>query len=279
MAPTEATRVSVSAIEHETDPKSPHWKSYQSEAMSGPFNESALSRLTDGLVTAVGRLDAAEAAKLCGQTGNLLSSRLEVEPSIALRTSLGSSLARIAGKMGPVEASQVCNKAIEILLRARSEKPQYHDSIDACERMLLLRLEPRAAIAWARTLCTRMVGEAKNDRYALHLNSILTDTSREQVSRRMAQIAKTGGPGFEGTLEAAARVFAETFPCRLTTQELVDLLKMPTCFGAARRVVLDHLGNRYARRFVNHWAFVRFATDQKLNLDFTTPPRRAEWVR
>jgi len=75
-------------------------------------------------------------------------------------------------------------------------------------------------------------------------------------------------------MEAAARLWAEPFPCRLTTQELVDLLKMPTCFGAARRVVLDHLGNRYGRRFVNHWAFVRFATDQKLNLDFTTPPRR-----
>jgi hypothetical protein len=61
-------------------------------------------------------------------------------------------------------------------------------------------------------------------------------------------------------------------PCRLTTQELVDLLKMPTCFGQARRVVLDHLGNR----FVNHWAFVRFASEQGLELDFTTPPKRPD---
>ena len=75
-------------------------------------------------------------------------------------------------------------------------------------------------------------------------------------------------------LEATARISTEPYPCRLTTQELVDLLKMPTCIGAARRVVLDHLGNRYGRRFVNHWAFVRYATEQKLNLDFTTPPRR-----
>ena len=51
---------------------------------------------------------------------------------------------------------------------------------------------------------------------------------------------------------------------------------MPTCFGAARRVVLDHLGNRYGRRFVNHWAFVRFAREQGLGLDFTTPPKRPE---
>ena len=67
---------------------------------------------------------------------------------------------------------------------------------------------------------------------------------------------------------------AEPLPCRLSTQDLVDLLKMPTCFGNARQVVLKHLGNRYHRRFVNHWEFVRYAKEQNLDLDFTTPPRR-----
>ena len=62
-------------------------------------------------------------------------------------------------------------------------------------------------------------------------------------------------------------------PCRLTAQKLVDV-KMPTCFGPARRVVLDHLGNRYGRRFANHWAFVRYAQEQGLKLDLTSPPRR-----
>jgi hypothetical protein len=72
----------------------------------------------------------------------------------------------------------------------------------------------------------------------------------------------------------AGALASEPFPCRLTTQELVELLKMPTCFGPARRVVLDHLANRYGRRFVNHWAFVRYALEQGLDLDFTTPPKR-----
>jgi hypothetical protein len=66
----------------------------------------------------------------------------------------------------------------------------------------------------------------------------------------------------------------EPLPCRLTTQELVELLKMPTCFGPARRVVLDQLENRYKRRFCNHWAFVRYAQENGLALDFTTPPKR-----
>ncbi len=50
---------------------------------------------------------------------------------------------------------------------------------------------------------------------------------------------------------------------------------MPTCFGKARRVVLDHLGNIHGRRFRNHWEFVRFARKQ-LQLDLTTPPRRPD---
>ena len=40
--------------------------------------------------------------------------------------------------------------------------------------------------------------------------------------------------------------------------------------------MLDRLGNRYGRRFVNHWAFVRFAAEKGLELDFNTLPRRPD---
>jgi hypothetical protein len=40
--------------------------------------------------------------------------------------------------------------------------------------------------------------------------------------------------------------------------------------------VLDALGTRYQRRFADHWEFVRFAEEQKLGLDFTSPPQRPE---
>jgi hypothetical protein len=43
-----------------------------------------------------------------------------------------------------------------------------------------------------------------------------------------------------------------------------------------RRVVLDQLGNRYGRRFDTHWDFVRYAHEQRLDLDFTTPPKRPD---
>jgi hypothetical protein len=49
---------------------------------------------------------------------------------------------------------------------------------------------------------------------------------------------------------------------------------MPTCFGECRRVVLDHLGNIHGQRFTNHWSFVRFVREKRLDVDLTTPPRR-----
>ena len=51
---------------------------------------------------------------------------------------------------------------------------------------------------------------------------------------------------------------------------------MPTCFDRARRGILTQLGNRYQRRFATHWDFVRYAQEQGLDLDFTTPPVRPE---
>ncbi len=51
---------------------------------------------------------------------------------------------------------------------------------------------------------------------------------------------------------------------------------MPTCIGEVRRVILNLLSNRYRRRFDTHWDFVRYARQQELSLDFTTPPKRPE---
>ena len=51
---------------------------------------------------------------------------------------------------------------------------------------------------------------------------------------------------------------------------------MPTAVGEVRRVLLDRLGHRHHRRFAAHWDFVRYAQEQKLDLDFTTPPKRPE---
>jgi hypothetical protein len=40
------------------------------------------------------------------------------------------------------------------------------------------------------------------------------------------------------------------------------------------KVVLKHLGNRYGRRFADHWEVVAYARSHNLKLDFTTLPVR-----
>jgi hypothetical protein len=124
-----------------------------------------------------------------------------------------------------------------------------------------------------------MMGGGYGSKYSL--DPLLTEASPAQIACRepiMAMSSVRGSACFSvpSAIVAAASIGAQPFPCRLTTQELVELLKMPTCFGPARRVVLDHLGNRYGPQFKNHWAFVRYAREQKLGLDFTTPPRRPD---
>ncbi len=113
------------------------------------------------------------------------------------------------------------------------------------------------------------------------LDRLLTATSPTTVKQRSAAAMVAISQGAAGPLAVlpALPTAAEPPPCRLTTQELVDLLKMPTLYGEARKVVLKHLGNRYGRRFPDHWAFVRYATEQKLGLDFTTPPKRPPAVQ
>ncbi len=108
------------------------------------------------------------------------------------------------------------------------------------------------------------------------LDDLLTDHSWPEVSRRTTAattaVGVAAGRPFAALL--ALHTASEPFRCRLSTQDLVELLKMPTCFGEIRKVVLKHLGNRYGRRLANHWEFVRFAREQHLDLDFTIPPER-----
>jgi hypothetical protein len=100
-----------------------------------------------------------------------------------------------------------------------------------------------------------------------------TPTRSATAAAAVASLAGTGDPLASLALLIPA---AEPPPCRLATQQLVELLKMPTCIGGARRVVLDQLGNRYRRTFADMWEFVRFAEEQKLGLDLTSPPRKPE---
>jgi hypothetical protein len=97
------------------------------------------------------------------------------------------------------------------------------------------------------------------------------------LQRSAALLAALGHLGSEDHFVAilpSLAVLMRPLPYRFSSQELVELLKQPTCVGLARRIILDQLENRYGRRFRDHWEFVHFAHKHLPELDLTSPPRR-----
>jgi hypothetical protein len=197
----------------------------------------------------------------------------ELKLSIAALSSVGS-------RMPEIEADQVHGQV------ARAITSELEREKDADARSRLLQALASVASRMAPSGGTRVLADS--------LERETDFSSREIVIRALVSISSRMEPGESARILSIALERERNEDCRkiltealahkaeppatkqvsFSTQELVELLKMPTCFGRIRRVVLDHLGNRYGQRFVNHWAFVRYAREKGLKLDFTTPPRR-----
>jgi len=232
--------------------------------------------LASALSKVASRMDRTEAARVCGQAAKVLADALGRETDAGARSSLASALSAVAGRMDSTEATHICGgvirSSVQKLVVVAPEGGPWDDPTLVAG--LLRYLDPARAKALTREVV--MVMDSKRDANNLRWSEILDDTSTAEINRRAGFMAMMIGQAASGQFAWAGALAAKPFPCRLTTQELVELLKMPTCFCEARRVVLDHLGDRYGRRFVNHWAFVRYAQEQGLGLDFTTPPKRPD---
>jgi hypothetical protein len=270
MEPAAAARVLSRALEKETESSARKW-------------------LSQGLAAVAGRMEPAEAARVTGQAASVLSRALEKETDGSDREELAQGLLTVVGRLSRAEAATVSRPALQMLLQAAETET------DEMERLRLVKvvaillsasdyLEARQVAAkQAIAVCSgRMgmgrstgMGRARPDRPEI-LDALLTDSGCSEVSRRVLSAATIVGLVRATPVPSlpALPVASEPLPCRLSTQDLVELLKMPTCFGEARKVVLKHLGNRYGRTFANHWEFVRFAQKQHLDLDFKSPPKR-----
>jgi hypothetical protein len=239
-------------------------------------------QLATGLVAVAGRLEPAEAA-------GLLSQVLGQEKDRYARKELADGLAAVAVRLEPRAAAHVCGEAARSYIPVVNDRSRADARLDALERlsMLIQPLESDVARHAAEVLTRRIVSQpdAFDNGHVIYqfayvqvLERCLTSRTRPQVQRRAAAVAAAVGTSAQGPAPGLPMLAAagEPLPCRLSTQDLVELLKMPTCVGPVRRVVLDQLGNRYGRRFATHWEFGRYAQEQRLNLDFTTPPRRPD---
>ena len=202
--------------------------------------------------------------------------------------------------MDPAEAARVCGDVIRIVLQERSGEPQDRDTrnaIDGIVAMLLPRLDRGAAHLCANELSMLMFAEAdvNNADPAVRNRGMMVMTAacwrnrRRTPSWRKPARSRSLADRDHGD-EGSSRITGVT--CAVSNHGSRfgrRALPLPPHHARTGRpaqdadvlrpgasVVLDHLGNRYGRRFDNHWAFVRFAREQGLGLDFTTPPKRPD---
>jgi hypothetical protein len=231
-------------------------------------------------------MEAGEAARVSRQATSILIRALEKEIRGYDRIVLAEGLEAVVKRLSQAEALTVCRPVVQTLLQAaETETEQWmRHSLSSVVASLLSASDDMDASDVAKKMAF-VLCSGRDMNYVVpvggtpgieSLNALLTDDSRSEVSRRMVAVATVVGLVSATPFAAlpALPVVSEPLPCCLSTQDLIELLKMPTCFGEARKVVLKHLGNRYGRTFANHWEFVRFAQEQHLDLDLTSPPKR-----
>jgi hypothetical protein len=271
---------------------------------TNPYRSQWLAQRLAAVAARLGPKEAARAAATLAQAR--AAATLALAQALAKTTeplSLGGVaevLAARAAELEPKEAARSCAPAAAILTQALARTTSRYVLPRLAQGLVALaaRLEPKEAAATLFLALAKMTDRgsaealaAERGQYTSRFDSpepaevlarglavILTPVEpRELSGRAAAVVAAVGGPAGSGHAvgtPALLRPALAPLPCPFATPELVELLKYPTCVGPARRMILDQLGQRYRRRFADHWAFVRFAQQQKLDLDFTSPPQR-----
>ena len=195
---------------------------------------------------------------------------------------LAQGLSAVAARLGPEEA-----KGAAATLSQAMTQTTDPDALSHLARGLTTvatRLDPKeAAIILTQAMTKATDQEALSPQLVLPplaqgLSAVLL---REDASRSVQRgegvagaVGVLSGPGSVLIAPALLQPALEPLPPPLPAQTLVDLLKQPFCVGEARRLVLEQLARHYQRPFADQWDFVRFAQEQGLELDFTTPPKR-----
>jgi tRNA A-37 threonylcarbamoyl transferase component Bud32 len=257
-------------------------------AMRGTKDPRTLGSLARDLSGVAGLLEAGDAATTAVEAATILVRAMKgtKDPgtwaSLATLASLAQSLSLVAPRLAPGDAATIAAEATATIVRA-SKGTRNHYALLTSLSVLGAWLEARDAAEAAAIVVqvmqdTDYMNNTPRASRPLALSALLSDDPPMKLPSRSATAASAvafpAGTGHPLTGLAFLVPATEPPPRRLSTQQLVDLLKMPTCIGEARRLILDQLGNRYRRTFSDPWEFVRFAQEQEPGLDFTSPPQR-----
>jgi hypothetical protein len=239
----------------------------------------ALTQFVQGMSGLLARLGPGAAEKASADVVKVLGPALKDARYASQSADSMQALAVAVARMNPREAVPLSTEVLATAARALRTREDFRQSPLLAKPLLeIARGVDADAAARAASLAMSLPKTLAPDdqrRVTELLAEALTDdqpqTRRERALGAATAITCSGRPlALVAVLPAAGRAS----PCRIATQPLVELLKMPTCGGGERRVILDLLGGRYGCRFADHWEFVRYAQAQKLGLDFTSPPSR-----
>ncbi len=247
-------------------------------------NGQARNELAMALAATAERMERVPAARVCRPVAETIVKSVQGDGDY-YGYGVVDSIRALASQLQPADAAVLCADAVQQFLQQRISMGRTDNyrfdrekSISALVHFLPSRQRDYVVRQIAFLICSEADSswadpDSERDRTDT-LRVLLTDSTGISVTYFVSSTTVVNALSSPLLPRPFLPAAAEPLPCRLTTQELVELLKMPTCFGPARRVVLDQLENRYKRRFCNHWAFVRYAQENGLNLDFTTPPKR-----
>jgi hypothetical protein len=255
-------------------------------SFSGPWSPKDLAYLAGALATVAGRLPPDEATRHCRFAARRLTeamrgARAKSDPDDLAY--LAWALAAVAGRLPPDEAAATA-RALTDAVRALTDAVAEARDPDALARALeavARGLPPAEAAAATRALAVAMTKESHPHSVANLARALVAVSVRlpsADAARRARLIAQALGestaPAIPLSGVAKLAEVVRPMPSALSVQDLVDLLKMPTCVGPARTVILEQLGQRCNRPFADQWAFVEYAHAHLPNIDLTTPPKR-----
>jgi serine/threonine protein kinase len=248
-----------------------------SEALTQETEYVARCFLAQRLGAVASRLGPEEAARHAAAGARFLIEALTKETDSGAWSYLAEGLTALAGWLGPEEAKAAARLLAQTL--AKETFPSYRTSLARGLCAVAARLGPEEA---ARLLTVALAQETERDAQQSFAQALVTMPVRlgpeQAVRRSLLTATAVAGAASRSPLTgmATGALAAQPLPSRLSTQQLVDLLKMPTCIGPARDVILGQLGQRYHRDFADVWAFVDYAHEHRPDLDLTAPPKRPQ---
>ena len=249
-------------------------------AMKDTKDPFTLLWLAQGLSAVPARMEAGDAALAAASFARAMNETREAVALYWLAQGLAGAAAGVEGKDAAPLTAQAATTLLQVMNDTR--EPIALSGLAQGLAMVAAHMEAEDAArvaGQAAALLTRTMNDTKQApalKLAEGLSALLTAVPPAALPTRSATAASAvafpAGSSHPCTALALLIPAAEPPSCRLSPQQLVELLKMPTCIGEARRIILDQLGYREKRHFADVWEFVRFAKEQNLDLDFTTPP-------